>query len=98
MESISINNDDNQYKVLKVNQDKYLKNNDTHKNSLSFPMESVQCEDGGLWRHVVIKEANSSDYGGRYFIIRVMKTGRLIMQNMRHSKCPIFQSSTSGNN
>ena len=45
--------------------DKYVKNNDTHEESFSFPIGSivaVQCEDGGPWIHGVIKEASSSNH------------------------------------
>ena len=37
--------------------DKYLKNNDTHKHSISFPIGStvvIQRDDGGPWMHGVI--------------------------------------------
>ena len=34
--------------------------------------------------HRVIKEANSSDLNGRSYIIRVMKTGRIITWDIRH--------------
>ena len=49
-EPIKINNDDAQYEALKAHQHKDVKNNDTHKDSLSFPIGStiaVQHEDGG---------------------------------------------------
>ena len=36
--------------------------------------------------HEVIEEANSSYHRGRFYIIRVMKMGRLITWNMKH-KC-----------
>ena len=34
--------------------------------------------------HGTIEEANSSDHRGRSYIIRVVKTGRLITQDMRY--------------
>ena len=64
-----------------------MRDNDTHKDSLFFPIGpaiTIQHEDGGPWMHGVIKEAINSDHNGRFFIIRVTKTGRLIMQNTRH--------------
>ena len=45
-----INNDEHQYEALKAHQDKYIKENDTSKDSLSFPVAStvaMQHEDGG---------------------------------------------------
>ena len=64
-EPININNDDIHYEVLKAHHNKYVKNNDTHKDPLSFPTgstEAVHCEDVEPWMHGVIKEANSSDH------------------------------------
>ena len=71
-EPFNINADNDYYEVLKVHQDRYLKGSDTHKDLLSFPIGStvaVQCKDGG-----VIKEANSTDYNGQSYIIRVGKS------------------------
>ena len=45
---------------------------------------AVQFADGGQWMHGVIKEANNTDLNGNSYIIKVTKTGRLIMCNMRH--------------
>ena len=67
--------------------DKYVNDNNTFKDSVSFPLVStvaVQHEDGGPWMHAVIEEANKSDHCGRSYIIRVMKTGRLVMWNTTH--------------
>ena len=53
-ESININHDDAQSDVLKAHQDKYVKGNNTHKDSLSFPLGStvaMKHEDGGPWMH-----------------------------------------------
>ena len=75
-EPININNDDAKYEALKAHQDKYVKNSDTHKDLLSFPIMSTvatHCEDGGPWMHGLIKEANSSGHKGRCYIIRVTK-------------------------
>ena len=50
--------------------------------SFSFPIGStgaVQHEDDGPWMHSIVEEMNGSDYKGKSYIIRVMKTGRLIM-------------------
>ena len=72
----NINNDDAQYEALKVHKDKYVKDNDACKDSLSFPIGStvvVKCEDGGPWIHKVIEGANNSDQNGRSYIIRVTK-------------------------
>ena len=59
-EPININNDNAHYEALKVGQNKYIKGNDTDKDSLPFPVGStisIQHEDGGSWMHGVIKEA-----------------------------------------
>ena len=46
-ELINIKNDDAQYEALKAHQDKYMKNNDTQKDTLSHrPAVDVQHEDG----------------------------------------------------
>ena len=69
-ELININNDDAQYEALKACQDKYVKDSDTHKDSLSFPAMytvALQCEDWGPWMHGVIKEANNNDHKGRSY-------------------------------
>ena len=55
------------------------------KDSISFPVWStvaMQSEDWGSWTYGVIKEAYSSDHRMWSYIIRVMKMGRLITQNM----------------
>ena len=57
-EPININSKDAQYEALKAHQSKYIKENDTHKDSLSFPIGStvtIQHEDGGPQMHRVIK-------------------------------------------
>ena len=49
-EPININNDGVYYEALKAHQNKYIKENDTCKDSLSFPIGptvAIQCEDGG---------------------------------------------------
>ena len=84
---ININNDDAQYEALKAHQDEYIKDNDTHKDSLSFPIWStvaVQHEDGGPWVHRVIEKANNTNHNGRSNIAKVIKTGMLILQNTGH--------------
>ena len=86
-EPMKINNDDTQYEAFQALQDKYVKNNDNHKDLLSFHIEStaaMQHEDGGPLAHRVIKEANISDHRGRFCISRVMKSGWQITLNMRH--------------
>ena len=64
---IRINNNDAQYGAHKACQDKYVKGNDTCKDSLSFCIGhtvAVQCEDWALWMYRVIEGANSSDHRG----------------------------------
>ena len=73
---ININNDDAQYEALKVQQSKYIKDNDTHKDLFSFPIGStvaIKHEDSGLLMPEVIKEANNSDYNMGSYIVRLMK-------------------------
>ena len=73
---MNINNDDAQYEALKAYQDKYIKDNYIHKDSLSFHIgftAAMQHEDGEPWIHRVIEEANNSDHGGRSYIIRVIR-------------------------
>ena len=68
--------DDEHFKALKACQDKYIKGNGIHKDSLSFPTVStvvVQCENGGLWTYGVVEEVNGTDCHGQPYIIRVMK-------------------------
>ena len=86
-EPISINNDDAQYEAIKTHQHKYVKDSDTHKELLSFPIGStvaMQHEYGGPWTHRIIKEANNSEHNGRSYIIRVIKIEKFITQNTRH--------------
>ena len=86
-ESINTNNDDVQYETLKACHSKYTRDNDTHKDSLSFLIRStvaIQHEDGGPWMHGVIKGTNNSYHNWRSYIVRVTKTGRLIILNTRH--------------
>ena len=48
-------------------------------------MVAIQHEDGGPWMHSTVEEVNNPDHQGQsYSVTRVMKTGRLIMLNMRH--------------
>ena len=71
-EPININSNDVQYEAHKSSKDKYVKDIDSGKDPLSFPIWStvaMQCEDGGPWAHGVIKEANNSDHKGRSYII-----------------------------
>ena len=87
MEPISFNADNKHYEALKTSQDKYTKGNDTHKDSLSFPVGTrvaIQCEDCGPWTHGTVEKANGTDQQGLSYIIRVTKTGRLTTQNMRY--------------
>ena len=55
--------------------------------TISLPIVSTvafQCEDGGLWTHSVVEEANSTDHHGWSYIIRVTKIERLIICHTRH--------------
>ena len=73
--------------MLKACQDKYFKVNDTHKDSLSFPIGStvtVQYKDSEPWIHCIAEETNSTDHNRWSYFLIVPKTGRLIMHNMRH--------------
>ena len=45
---------------------------------------AIQCEDGGSWMHRVIEEASSSEHNQRSYIVRVMKTDRLMTWNTRY--------------
>ena len=47
-EPLNIHNGDAQYEALKQHQNKYVKDNDTVRDSTVF---AVQCEDRGLWTH-----------------------------------------------
>ena len=83
----SVNADIEYYEALKAYHDKYLKGSDTQEDSHYFPLGStlaVQYEDGGLWMHGVTEEASNTDHNRWSYIIRVTKTGRLIMHNRRH--------------
>ena len=73
MDSINVNNNEALYEAFKACQDKYVMDNDTHKDSLYFPVGStvvLQCEGGRPWTHWVIKKANNSHHYGRSYIIR----------------------------
>ena len=62
MEPITYNAD-----ALKLWQGRYLKNNDTFRDSISFSIRSavaVQRDDGGLWMYGVIVEGKSTDHNG----------------------------------
>ena len=91
---INYNADDENYKALKLQQDKYLKNIDTHRDSFSFPIGStvaLQRKDGGLRIHGVIVESNSTDLNGQPYKVRVTKTGRVMTHKTRHiQKMPIM--------
>ena len=79
-EPIDITNDDAQYEDLKAHQSKCMKDRDTHKDPLSFPIGSmvvIQLKDGGPWMHRVTKEAYNSDHNGRSYIVRVTKNGQI---------------------
>ena len=57
-EPININNNNAQHEALKAHQDKYVKDDDTCKDVLSFPMGStvaMQDEDGRPWMHGVLE-------------------------------------------
>ena len=63
----NINADDDEHVALKSHQDKFLKGNDTCKDSLSFPMMStvtIHQEEGGPCMCRVIEEASSTNYSG----------------------------------
>ena len=54
------NNKNAQYETLRACQSKYIKENDTHNDSLSLPIGfkvavAIQHEDGGLWTQGVMK-------------------------------------------
>ena len=83
-EPININNDDGHYKALKICHNKYIKDSDTHKASLSFPVGSTvatQYKADGPWIHGVTTEANSSDHNVRSYIVRVKN---LQINNVQH--------------
>ena len=76
-----------QYEALKACQDKYVKDSDTLKDLLSFPVGStvsMQYGDGGPWTCGIIEEANNNYHNGKCYVVTLTKTGRLIMQNTRH--------------
>ena len=84
---ISINADNEHYEALKTQQNKHIKDNDTHKHSLSFPIGStisMQWDDDGPWTYEIVAEANSMDNKEQAYIIWVTKMDRLITHNMRH--------------
>ena len=71
-------------KTVKINT---LRDSDLHKDSLSFPIGStvaISMKMVNQWIYEVIQEANKSDFNGRSYIVRVVKTGRLKIQNTRH--------------
>ena len=74
-------------KMKPSSHDKYIKDNDTGKDSL-FPEGStvvMRHEDGGPWTIGIITAANNSDQTERSYIIRVTKMGRLMTWNTRHT-------------
>ena len=69
---ININVVDVNYEALKAWQDKYLKDNDTHKDSLSFHIESIVTvlwEDDGPWMHGATVETNSTYHNGYSLLV-----------------------------
>ena len=77
----NVNNNDAKYEASKAHQNKYVKNNDTHKDPSVFSagfMVAVQWKDRVLWMHVVVEEAKVCDHSGQSYIIWVMRTGKLI--------------------
>ena len=66
-------------KILEIHQDKNIKRNDNHKDSFSFPIWSRVAAP-----HKNVKEMNSTDDLGHSCIIRVIKTVREIMHNIRN--------------
>ena len=61
------NADNEHYEDLKTHQDKYIKGNDTCKDSFSFPIGSptaVQHENSRQWTHSVMEDVNSTDHQG----------------------------------
>ena len=86
-EPINLNAEKEYYDVLRTWQDKYIKGSDTQKDLFSIPIGctvAVQHEDGGPWTQGIMEEMNDTDQPRWSYIIRVMKTGRLIMCNTRH--------------
>ena len=84
---VIFNANDECYEALQTWQDKYINGSDTHKDSFSFLMGStlaIQCKDGGLWIHGIVEEVKGTDHHGCSYIIRVRKTGRLIVHYMGH--------------
>ena len=68
-------------------QDKYLNNNDTHRDQISFSIRCtivIQRDDGGPWMHGMIVNEDSTDHNGQSYKVRVMKTDRLIAGKARH--------------
>ena len=66
-EPINFNADDEKYMALKLQQDRYVMDNDTCRYSVSFPIGSraaMQREDGGPWIHGVMVEGNSVECNG----------------------------------
>ena len=56
---------DDHYDILKACQDKCIKCNDTHKDSLSFCIGltlTTQHKDGGSWTHSIVKETTGIDH------------------------------------
>ena len=78
---MNINIGDAEYEAFKAHQNKYIKDNDTyknslHKNSLPFPMRStvgMQHEERAPWTYGFIDAANNSDHRGGSYIMIVMK-------------------------
>ena len=67
LEPINLNVDDKNCEALKAWQDRYLNSNDTHKDSIYFPIGftvAVNWEDGEPWPHVVIAQGNNTDHNG----------------------------------
>ena len=83
-EPINIYYSDAQYEALKLCQDKFFKDSDTHKDSLSFPLGSCSLKMGGPWTPGVIEAATNSNHRGRSYILGVMKMERMIIWKTKH--------------
>ena len=58
-------------------QNKYIKNNDTCKDSILYLIGStvaIQHEDCWAWKHRVTEEASNSDHSGKSHIAKLTKT------------------------
>ena len=86
-EPINYNADSKNYEALKLWPDNFLKDNDTHRDSNSFPIQStvaMQRDDDGPWKHGMIAKSNSAAHSHQLYKVRAMKIDRLITCNKRH--------------